>query len=306
MARRRLGSVQRTLCEVSVSRDYAAAPAEAPCDADETRQRQTVPSLIKWTGSKRSQAATIARFAPQHRRYFEPFLGGGALLFLLGNPKAIAGDIYPPLINLWQIVKEEPSELISNYATQWQLLQDNLPEYYYQVRERFNGEPNPFDLNFLTRTCVNGIIRFNNEGKFNNSFHLSRKGMQPDRFAKIVTQWHEAVQNVSFQCSDYADTLSDARDGDFVYLDPPYAGNRMRYTANLDLERFFRYLEDLNKRNVKWALSFDGHRGEGTISQTIPGDLYKRFLLVPSGNSAVGKVLNGPIEAVHESLYLNY
>lgn len=306
IAQRRLGHLQSTLCEVSDSTYYQTTPAEILSRPENPRRYQPIPSLIKWTGSKRSQAAMIAQYVPSHRRYFEPFLGGGALLFLLGRAEAVTGDIYAPLVHLWQLVRDDPKELISNYTSQWQLLQENLPEYYYETRERFNNEPNPLDLNFLTRTCVNGIIRFNGEGRFNNSFHLSRKGMQPERFAKIVTQWHIVIQNATFQCADYSDTLLSAKEGDFVYLDPPYAGNKMRYTANLDIERFFGELEGLNRRNVKWALSFDGHRGERAIAQTIPRYLYRQCLLLPSGNSAVGKVLNGPVESVYESLYLNY
>jgi DNA adenine methylase len=56
-----------------------------------------VPSLLKWTGSKRSQATAIAAYAPTYERYFEPFLGGGALLYLLGGQGSQAGDIYSPL-----------------------------------------------------------------------------------------------------------------------------------------------------------------------------------------------------------------
>jgi len=269
-------------------------------------QAVSVPPLIKWTGSKRSQAQQIVKHIPNHRRYLEPFLGGGALLYLIGRPGSVAGDIYQPLINLWQAVQTNSESVIDDYTKQWNSLQKDLPNYYYEVRDRFNREPNAFDLNFLIRTCVNGIIRFNHDGKFNNSFHLSRKGMQPERFAKVVKAWHEVIQGITFVCQDYMQTVSEAENGDFVYFDPPYAGNNMRYTSDLDLGRFFGQLEELNRRNVKWALSFDGRRGDTDLSHPVPKDLYRRRLLLPSGNSAVGKVLNGPIEQVHESLYLNY
>ena len=62
---------------------------------------KSIPPLIKWTGSKRSQAKFIVDYVPEHRRYFEPFLGGGALLFLLAGPNSVAGDVYCPLIDLW-------------------------------------------------------------------------------------------------------------------------------------------------------------------------------------------------------------
>lgn len=265
-----------------------------------------VPSLIKWTGSKRSQANLIFANFPPYNNYYEPFLGGGAVLFLAAKLGSVASDLYCPLIDLWQTVQENPDYLIENYRIQWENLQKNLPEYYYLVRKSFNDNPNPLDLNFLMRTCVNGVVRFNGNGIFNNSFHLSRRGMEPERFEKIVRQWNQKIYGVKFLCQDYAETVSLSKKGDFIYFDPPYAGNRQRYTANLDIKQFFTVLADLNKRDVKWALSFDGRRGFNDLSYPVPQDLFKRHLLLKSGYSTSGKVLNESLEQVHESLYLNF
>lgn len=265
-----------------------------------------VPSILKWTGSKRSQATRIAAFAPNFDRYFEPFLGGGAMLYLLGRSGAVGGDIYAPLIGFWTMVRDAPEFLIENYAEQWANLQDSLPDYFYVVRDRFNSEHRPEDLNFLMRTCVNGIVRFSKRGDFNNSFHLSRKGMLPSRFAKIVRDWSAHVCGMEFRTGDFEETTADARIGDFVYLDPPYAGNKQRYIGDLDVDRFYRSLDRLNARGVKWALSFDGARGDTAYDFSVPKELYCRKEHLTSGYSAVAKVLNGPVEMVTESLYLNY
>jgi len=284
------------------------------------RSAKTIPSLIKWTGSKRSQAGTIASLMPRYRRYIEPFLGGGALLYLAAVPGSVAGDLYEPLIRLWQLIQVEPEKVVEDYERKWTVLKEELdgvdisevkrgygiPKYYYAVRKRFNQRKEPLDLNFIMRTCVNGIVRFNNGGEFNNSFHLSRRGMEPRQFKSIVESWHLLIQDVVFVCQDYIKTLEMAEKDDFVYLDPPYAGNRQRYIEDLDLERFFAVLDDLNRRGVKWALSFDGRRGSKDLIHAVPESLFKRQLLLASGNSAVNKVLNGPIEQVEESLYLNY
>jgi DNA adenine methylase len=280
----------------------------------------SIPSLIKWTGSKRSQATEIVRFMPPYKRYIEPFLGSGSILYAAAVPGSIASDIYGPLIDLWCVIKENPELVIDNYREQWINLSNELdgldrsnlpknqalPSYYYHVRERFNKNKNPLDLNFLMRTCVNGIVRFNDKGEFNNSFHLSRRGMDPVRFEKVVTAWKDVVQKVEFVCQDYSETLNHAVCGDFVYLDPPYAGNKQRYALDLDIGRFFEELEKLNNRGVKWALSFDGRRGGQNLLYDVPKSIYKRHQLIFSGSSAVNKVLNGPVEAVEESLYLNY
>lgn len=281
---------------------------------------ETIPSLIKWTGSKRSQASAIAKLMPRYRRYLEPFLGGGALLYVAAVPRSIAGDLYEPLIRLWQLVQTDPYRVVEDYEHKWSVLKreldgvdigklkqgNGIPRYYYAVRKRFNQKKDPLDLNFLMRTCVNGIVRFNDEGHFNNSFHLSRRGMEPRQFRSVVEAWHLVIQGVDFLCQDYSKTLEMAGKGDFVYLDPPYAGNRQRYIKDLDLGDFFAALDSLNRRGVKWALSFDGRRGTKDLVHAVPKSLFKRQLLLTSGNSAVNKVLNGPVEQVQESLYLNY
>ncbi|MBN2267647.1 MAG: Dam family site-specific DNA-(adenine-N6)-methyltransferase [Candidatus Babeliaceae bacterium] len=284
------------------------------------RAARAVPSLIKWTGSKRSQAGSIASLIPKYRRYFEPFLGGGAVLYFTAVPDSVAGDLYEPLIHLWRLIQAEPDKVVEDYKLKWMSLKEELdgvdvnkwkrgngiPKYYYEVRKRFNEQQAPLDLNFLMRTCVNGIVRFNDDGKFNNSFHLSRRGMEPQRFKSIVDSWHSVIQGVNFMCQDYLKTVAMAEKDDFVYFDPPYAGNRQRYIEDLDLDRLFSTLEDLNRREVKWALSFDGRRGTKVFSCAVPESLFKRQLLLSSGNSSVNKVLNGPVEDVEESLYLNF
>jgi DNA adenine methylase len=284
------------------------------------RMTKSIPSLIKWTGSKRSQAFAIAGLLPQYKRYFEPFLGGGALLFLTATPGAVAGDIYEPLIYLWKLIQAEPKKVIVDYEEKWGALKeelgniyarktiqrDGIPKYYYSVRTRFNKERNPLDLNFLMRTCVNGIVRFNTKGEFNNSFHLSRMGMDPRRFKSVVESWHNMIKGVEFVCQDYTKTVDLAEKDDFIYFDPPYARSRQRYIKNLELEPFFKTLKKLNSRGIKWALSFDGLRGLKNLTYSVPESLFKRRVFLTSGNSPVSKVLNGPIERVDEALYLNY
>ena len=289
-------------------------------EAPPWKPARAVPSLIKWTGSKRSQATAILRLIPPYRRYHEPFLGGGAILYRTAGLGSIASDIYNPLIGLWKLIQHEPARVIENYRAQSAALNaeldgldlanlpphEALPTYFYIVRDRFNRTHDPLDLNFIMRTCVNGIVRFNDRGAFNNSFHLSRRGMDPGRFEKIALDWHRAIQGVTFICQDYELTLARAEKDDFVYLDPPYAGNKQRYADDLDLPRFFAALEALNRRGIKWALSFDGRRGARNLLHDIPKAIYKRHTLLSSGLSAVNKVLNGTIEAVEESLYLNF
>ena len=151
-----------------------------------------------------------------------------------------------------------------------------------------------------------GLTRFNAKGEFNNSFHLSRKGIQPDSLRTILLDWSSHIQGTRFVCGDYETTTRTATKEDFVYLDPPYAGTKGMYYGTLDYDRFFRYLGRLNDKGIRYALSFDGIRGDKDYSVSVPKDLYKRHLYLPSGNSTFRKVQGNTTEKVMESLYLNY
>lgn len=278
-----------------------------------TDGRRLFPALIKWTGSKRVQAATLAALMPPHRRYIEPFLGGGSMLRHAGGP-AIAGDNYEPLILLWRLFKNRPAELLANYDRQWSQLQVErkrgsaaseeyiFPSYYYMVRHRFNRYRDAMDLNFLLRTCVNGIVRFNRSGEFNSSFHLTRPGIAPQRLAVDWSRWDSILKNTEFHCLDYSETLALAEPGDLAYLDPPWAGNRAWYAErSVDGGALCAQLEILNRRGVFWMLSFDGGANED-----IPRDLYRRRFLLRGAASSVAKVLNRKRQRFEEAVYVNY
>ncbi len=263
--------------------------------------------LIKWSGSKRSQSLQIVSHFPQKiNTYFEPFLGGGSVLGTLSPSKAVCGDICAPLIDIWNIAKTNPEFLSKEYEKRWLQLQREGYLYYYKTRELFNKKQNPLDLLFISRTCVNGLIRFNRDGDFNNSFHHSRKGIQPVKFKKIVYNWSKIINNCKFLTKDYRGLTKRADKRDFIYLDPPYLNTRGRYFGGIDFEKFLNYLEELNKRNIKFALSFDGKRGNKSFIAKIPKSIYKRHLLLHSGNASFNKLQNNKIESVYESLYLNF
>jgi len=264
------------------------------------------PSAIKWSGGKRRCARVIAAILPPAKCYYEPFLGGASVLYCRNDSQSVASDLYAPLVDFWRLVKDDPQGLVENYEIQWLRLQKDFPGYFYSVRDRFNTAPNGHDLCFLSRTCVNGIIRFNDSGMFNNSFHLSRKGMEPGRFKRAIFQWSERLRSVTLRCCDYSEAVENADKGDLIYMDPPYAGSRQRYIDGLDTKRLLDTLDRLNKRGIRWALSFDGARGKTDYTFPMPRKLYKREINLEMGFSAVTKVLNGASEHVVEKLYLNF
>ena len=76
--------------------------------------------VIKWSGSKRSQADEILKYVPKEfNTYYEPFIGGGSILYTLHPQKAICGDIYEPLINLWKEIQDNPVHIINDAKSKW-------------------------------------------------------------------------------------------------------------------------------------------------------------------------------------------
>ncbi len=262
--------------------------------------------VIKWSGSKRLQADKIVSYFPAFDVYYEPFLGGGSVLSEANPRKAICGDICEPLVEFWKLLQTDARSLIANYAENWYRLQKEGYTYYYAVRERFNAKPNPNDLLFLSRTCVNGLIRFNKKGKFNNSLHHTRRGIHPARMTIIILDWAARVKDYEFVSGDYREISKTVSERDFVYLDPPYFNTKGRYYGRIDFKEFLEYLHLLNRRSIKYALSFDGTRGDWQYLADIPSELYKHHFLIDSGNSTFRKVIDRKVEGVKESLYINY
>ena len=266
--------------------------------------------VIKWSGSKRSQATFIKSFFPKNfNNYYEPFLGGGSILYVVNDNETrekICGDICQPLIDLWIAIRDNPRLVAKNYQKRWDEMQKKGYQVYYKIRDNFNKYKSSDDLLFLSRTCVNGLIRFNESGEFNNSLHYSRSGINPTRLEDILLDWSAHIQKVDFVSADYISTTAAAKKGDLIYLDPPYFHTKGRYFGTIDFKRFVAYLEDLNKREIKYMLSFDGKRGKENYVVDLPRSLYKRHVLLPSGNSAFKKVIDKKREEVWESLYLNF
>ena len=263
--------------------------------------------VIKWSGSKRSQSAKIKEYLPnKFNRYYEPFIGGGSMLYAINPTDAVCGDICVPLIDLWNEIKNNPVKLSEAYKLRWTKLQTEGYQAYYEIRDDFNKNRSPEDLLFLSRTCVNGLIRFNANGDFNNSLHHTRPGISPDSLEKIIMDWSKHIQGSEFIAADYTTTTETAKEGDLIYLDPPYFHTKGRYYGTIDFDAFLAYLEQLNSKGIKYMLSFDGIRGEDDFTVELPKKLYKRHEFIPSGNSSFKKVMDKESIQVLESLYLNW
>lgn len=170
-------------------------------------------------------------------RWVEPFMGTGVVAFNIRPKKALLCDSNPHLINFYKALQNK--EITSGIAKKFlneegeKLLETN-GEHYYTVRKRFNESGNPLDFLFLSRSCFNGMMRFNKKGGFNVPFCK-----KPNRFAQaLVTKITNQIENISkiieqgdyeFKHQDFNQTLLELNSSDFVYSDPPYIGRHVDY-----------------------------------------------------------------------------
>jgi DNA adenine methylase len=269
--------------------------------------KASLPPAIKWSGSKRSIAPHLGLLVPRAGCFYDPFVGGGSMLVVRKTHEAIAGDTVPELIALWKLIQSAPDDLVEKYTLLWNRLQIEGHTVFYEVRDRFNESRAASDFFFLSRTCVNGLIRFNSKGNFNNSLHHTRPGIAPGRLAKVLRQWSAALRGVRFEARDYRETLERATANDVAFLDPPYAATRGRYhTPEFELSPFFETLGQLNARGVRWVLTYDGQAGTRIYGGEIPADLWKHRLEAPTGRSPFTRLMRTSLDTVVESIYVNF
>ena len=227
--------------------------------------------FVKWAGGKRQLLPVLSQHIPQNfETYFEPFLGGGAVLFNLisKNPhlQCFVSDLNSTLILSYITIRDKVNKLIISLEEHSENYFKNPEEYYYRVRN--NNPKNQIDkvsrLIFLNKTCFNGLYRVNSKGKFNVPIG---KYVNPN----IVNKENLlAVSNVlqskgiSIKCEDFTTSLRRAQKDDFVYLDPPYqpvssTANFTSYTNDnfdyKDQERLFTEFKKLDSKGCKILLS---------------------------------------------------
>lgn len=277
--------------------------------------------VIKWSGSKRSQAKEIVDLFPRNiGTYYEPFCGGCSVMRqLLEEIKTghivckhiVCSDLNEHLIALWQLIKNNPDEVASAYTTHWFKLNSNSDRgrkrcYFEEVRRNFNISHQTTDFMFIMRTTTNGMPRYNQKGEFNNSFHITRDGIHPTKLRKIIFEWSELLNqfNVEFRCCSYSSVLNDVKVNDFVYLDPPYANTKGMYFGGFNNLQLFKLIEKLSS---PWMMSYDGISGAIDNTYAVPERLYDEHKYLRSGNSSFKRTIGKSKDSiVYESLYIKH
>ncbi len=199
----------------------------------------------------------------KYERWVEPFMGTGVVGFNIRPKKALMCDSNPHLIKFYNGIKEGEitSKQVKKFLTEegQKLLKSN-GEYYYELRNRFNEQGESLDFLFLSRSCFNGMMRFNRKGGFNVPFCK-----KPNRFAQaLVTKITNQVKNVSkiielgdytFKHQDFKETLTEVRESDLVYSDPPYIGRHVDYFDSWSEEEELMLNKGLIDSKAKYVLS---------------------------------------------------
>ena len=187
--------------------------------------------FIKWAGSKTKIVKKLYKYVPkQFENYYEPFLGSGAFFFYLiqkrGNAfKAYLSDLNPELINTFLIVRDNVDELIILLKEHQKEYYKNPRKYYYYIRDELNPKDcveRAARMIFLNKTCYNGLYRVNQKGKFNVPFGKYEKPKICDEKTLRIASWALKVSKAEIRVLDYRRALEQPKEGDFIYLDPPY------------------------------------------------------------------------------------
>ncbi len=233
-------------------------------------KNKLIAPFLKWVGGKRQLLPKIIEHLPKNireLRYFEPFIGGGAVLFHLQPENAVINDFNKELINVYNVVKDNLDDLIVDLKKH-----ENTSEYFYKIRgldrtDEFlslSEVQRASRIIYLNKTCFNGLYRVNNAGEFNAPFgRYKNPNIVNEPTLKAVSKFLNK-NNISINNGDYSDILETADENSFIYLDPPYhpISENSNFTGYVqggwdmfDQIRLREVCDTLNEKGAKFLLS---------------------------------------------------
>lgn len=231
----------------------------------EQLKSETYP-IVKWVGGKRQLMFELLKNMPKsYNRYFEPFIGGGALFFELQPESAYISDMNEELINLYSVVRDNVYELIEDLSKH-----EISKEYFLEIRnvdrtEKYAELSNVERASrfiYLNRTCFNGMYRVNSQGQFNVPFGHYKNPRIIDE--NNLLNCSELLKKTEIKCADFSEILTKVQKDDFAYFDPPYVplnetSSFTSYTKDgfdIDMQLKLRDVcNELNSMGVKFMLS---------------------------------------------------
>lgn len=275
------------------------------------KKNKLVMPFLKWVGGKRQLMTEIEPLLPSRiSTYYEPFVGGGAVLLHKQPSKAVINDYNSELINVYETIRDDVYALIEHLH-----IHENNSEYFYQIRglDRQDGfdELSKVDrasrVIYLNKTCFNGLYRVNSSGEFNTPFgRYKNPNIINETVLKAVSNYLQKNE-IKLLSGDFEDALKGARKGSFVYFDPPYdpiskSSNFTGYVqggfGNEEQIRLRDACINLDKKGIKFLLS--------NSSTAFMKDLYKDFEIIEVGASRYINSVGSKRGEVTEILVRNY
>lgn len=233
--------------------------------------KQKLTPILKWAGGKTQLLPILtAKMPPKYNKYYEPFVGGGALFLELQPKQAVINDTNEQLINLYRQIKTDAWSVIEKVDKFDATLADK--EYYYALRARYNEKIIGRELDsesaalmiWLNKHCFNGLYRVNNKGLFNVPFNNRQNGSSIVKENLLGIARYLRESDVQISCEDFSSAVKSAKAGDFVYFDSPYipvsaTASFTDYTklgfSLADHERLAELFKKLDAKGVKLMLS---------------------------------------------------
>lgn len=240
--------------------------------------------FTKWTGGKRQLLGELRSYMPEtYGRYFEPFVGGGALFFDLAPEQAVINDFNEELINAYRQIKNNPAELINLLIKH---KENNSKDYYLALRSadrdgrisRMTGVERAARILYMLRVDFNGLYRVNSKNQFNVPYgrYKNPKIVDVDLLYQISEYLNE--NDVEILQTDFAEAVKDAQTGDFVYFDPPYIPLNETSSFTSYTHEGFSYEEQVRLRNTFKELTERGvYAMLSNSSSPLVEELYKDF-----------------------------
>ena len=228
-----------------------------------------VKPVVKWAGGKRQLLPKIKKEIPKkYSVYYEPFLGGGAVLFDLQPQKATVNDINEELINLYLVIRDNVDSLVIDLKKH-----KNDAEYFYKIRgldrdkkkySRLSEVERASRILYLNKTCFNGLYRVNQRGEFNVPFgdYKNPNIINEDLLRAVSNYFNKA--KINLRCKDFAEAVAGIESGGFVYIDPPYdpISDSANFTAydqggfnRKEQKRLKELCDSLDRKGIKFLLS---------------------------------------------------
>ncbi|ANI95811.1 DNA adenine methylase [Lactiplantibacillus plantarum] len=275
-----------------------------------------VKPFVKWAGGKRQLIPQITKYMPKNfGRYFEPFVGGGAVFFNLQHTPSTINDFNTELILSYEVIRDNLDDLLDELRIHEA---NNSSEYYYKVREwdRNGIIDGKSDVEraarfiFLNKTGFNGLFRVNRQNQVNTPYgRYKHPAIVNAEILKAVSVFLNKSR-IKILNVDFEKAVKDAKYGDFVYFDPPYAPmvndkqSFVGYTLNGfgadEQVRLRDLMDDLTQKGVKVMLS----NSSVPFIHDIYSDYSKNTIIVPASRNINSKG-NGRGK-VNEVLIMNY